>query len=107
MSLDTEKRVKLTLIKNLSTAEGLVIEYLRSRHPLGLSGSDGAMNTLLQYWLPITLKENGRTKEEYQKAAAYSVRQLLAQIEWIISECNLPPLSLQQSDRTVVAPSIE
>lgn len=95
---ERERRVKLTLIKNLSTAEGLVLEYLQSQHPLKLSGTEGAMITLLQYWLPLAMKERGVTKEEYQKAAAYSVHQLLAQVDWIMSECELPPLSLRQSD---------
>ena len=98
-------RVKLNLWKERSTTEGLVLEYLQSKHPLGLSGSVGVMSTLLAHWLPITLKENCSTKDEYQKAAAYSVRQLLAQVDWIISECDLPPLLLGQSEHTNVLPA--
>lgn len=101
------ERVNINLWKERLTSEGLVLEYLQSKHPSGLSASDGVMATLLQHWLPIAMKENGMTKEEYQKAAAYSVRQIMAHIDWIVSECALPPLLLRQGDRTVVAPSIE
>lgn len=98
-------RIKLTLWKDRSTTEGLILDYLDSHHPLGISASEGVMNTLLKHWLPIVLKENGRTKEEYQKVAAYSVQQLLAQVEWIKAECGLLnlPLSLleRESDRCV------
>lgn len=94
----TRERIKLNLWRERSTADGAVLEYLQSHHPLKLLGSEGAMNTLLQHWLPLAMKERGATKEEYQKAAAYSVHQLLAQVDWIINECELPPLSLRQSD---------
>ena len=99
----TRDRVKLTFWRERSTLEGLILIYLDSHHPFGTSTSEGVMDTLLKHWLPIVLKENGRTKEEYQKVAAYSVQQLLAQVEWIKAECGLLPLSLseRESDRYV------
>lgn len=89
------KRVKLSLVKERGTADGEVLEYLHLRHPGRRSGNEVGMNTLSQHWLPLVLKSKGVTKEEYQRAGAYSVRQLLAQVCWIIDECELPPLSLQ------------
>lgn len=99
--MSSVKRVKIILIKNISTSEGMVLSYLQTQHPLGISGSDGAMTSLVQHWLPLALKENGATKEKYQKVAAYSVGQLLAQVDWIIKECDLSPLS--QGDRTAIS----
>ncbi len=101
------KRVNINLWREQLTSEGLVLEYLQSKHPSGLSASDGVMATLLQHWLPVAMKENGMTREEYQKAAAYSVRQIMAQLDWIASECDLPPLLLRQGDRTIVLSSNE
>lgn len=105
MSSGTAKKARVSLIKDISTSEGMVLSYLQTQHPLGISGNDGIVTTLMHHWLPLALKENGINREKYQKVAAYSVGQLLAQVDWIIKECDLPPL--RQSDRigTLVAGS--